>query len=150
MTPELRELYQNVIVDHQKRPRNFRRIADADRHAAGDNPLCGDRVEVFLKLDADKIRDIAFVGAGCAICTAAASLMTEALKDKSSAEVDALFQRFHDLLTVEGDSTAEPALGKLAVFAGVRQFPVRVKCAMLPWHTVRSALRGDEATVSTE
>jgi nitrogen fixation protein NifU and related proteins len=151
VTPDLRDLYQSVILDHHKRPRNFHRLGDADHTAEGDNPLCGDRVRVDLKLDGDVIRDIGFVGSGCAISTAAASMMTEALKGKTRAEAEALFERFHGLLTREGEPGEEaPALGKLEAFAGVREFPVRVKCATLPWHTFRAALRGEAKTVSTE
>ena len=151
MTPDLRDLYQSVILDHHKRPRNFHRLGDADHTAEGDNPLCGDRVRVDLELDGDVIRDIGFVGSGCAISTAAASMMTEALKGKTRAEAEALFERFHGLLTREGEPGEEaPALGKLEAFAGVREFPVRVKCATLPWHTFRAALRGEAKTVSTE
>jgi nitrogen fixation NifU-like protein len=151
VTPDLRDLYQSVILDHHKRPRNFHRLGDADHTAEGDNPLCGDRVRVDLELDGDVIRDIGFVGSGCAISTAAASMMTEALKGKTRAEAEALFERFHGLLTREGEPGEEaPALGKLEAFAGVREFPVRVKCATLPWHTFRAALRGEAKTVSTE
>jgi nitrogen fixation protein NifU and related proteins len=151
VTPDLRDLYQSVILDHHKRPRNFHRLGDADHTAEGDNPFCGDRVRVDLKLDGDVIRDIGFVGSGCAISTAAASMMTEALKGKTRAEAEALFERFHGLLTREAEPGEEaPALGKLEAFAGVREFPVRVKCATLPWHTFRAALRGEAKTVSTE
>ena len=151
MTPDLRELYQSVILDHHRRPRNFRRLGDADHSAEGNNPLCGDRVSVDLKLDGDVIRDIGFVGSGCAISTASASMMTEALKGKTRAEAEALFERFHEVLTGDGELAAEgAALGKLAALAGVREFPVRVKCATLPWHTFRAALRGEAEPVSTE
>jgi len=151
VTPDLRELYQSVILDHHRRPRNFRRLGDADHSAEGNNPLCGDRVSVDLKLDGDVIRDIGFVGSGCAISTASASMMTEALKGKTRAEAEALFERFHEVLTGDGELAAEvAALGKLAALAGVREFPVRVKCATLPWHTFRAALRGEAEPVSTE
>jgi nitrogen fixation protein NifU and related proteins len=151
VSPDLRELYQTVILDHHKKPRNFRRIGDADCSAEGYNPLCGDRISVYLKLEGDVVRDIGFIGSGCAISTAAASLMTESLKGKTRAEAEALFRRFHELLTGDGaEATEGPALGKLEVFAGVRAFPVRVKCATLPWHTFRAALRGEAETVSTE
>ncbi|HJZ58059.1 MAG TPA: SUF system NifU family Fe-S cluster assembly protein [Gemmataceae bacterium] len=151
MTPDLRELYQSVILDHHRRPRNFRRLGDADHSAEGNNPLCGDRVSVDLKLDGDVIRDIGFVGSGCAISTASASMMTEALKGKTRAEAEALFERFHEVLTGDGELAAEgAALGKLAALAGVREFPIRVKCATLPWHTFRAALRGEAEPVSTE
>jgi nitrogen fixation NifU-like protein len=150
VTPDLRELYQSVILDHHKRPRNFRRLDAPDRTAEGNNPLCGDRVHIELRLDGDVIRDIGFVGSGCAISTAAASMMTEALKGRTRAEVEALFERFHQMLTGDGDPAEGAALGKLAAFAGVREFPVRVKCATLPWHTLRAALRGGAEPVSTE
>lgn len=148
---DLRELYQTVILDHHKRPRNFRRLEDADRSADGYNPLCGDKVSVYLKLEGDVLKDISFVGSGCAISTASASMMTESLKGKTRAEAEALFRRFHELLTEEpGAAAAAPGLGKLEVFGGVRGFPVRVKCATLPWHTFRAALEGAAKTVSTE
>jgi nitrogen fixation NifU-like protein len=145
---DLRELYQEVILDHHKKPRNFRAIPDASRHVEGFNPLCGDRVTVFVTLKDDVVKDVAFQGSGCAISTASASMMTEALKGKSRSEAEALFQSFRDLLT--GKSTDVDRLGKLAVFAGVRDFPIRVKCATLAWHTARAALEGEEKTVSTE
>jgi nitrogen fixation NifU-like protein len=157
--PDLRDLYQSVILDHHKKPRNFHKIEDASRSAEGYNPLCGDKVTVYLKLEGDVIKDIAFVGSGCAISTAAASMMTDSLKGKTRDEAEALFEQFHELVTgdAEGSFGAEPAvstedtsLGKLAVFGGVREFPIRIKCATLPWHTLQSALKGDEVTVSTE
>jgi nitrogen fixation NifU-like protein len=151
MSSELRDLYQEVILDHGKKPRNFREIAAANRRAEGYNPLCGDRETVFLDLQGDVLRDIAFQGAGCAISTASASMMTESLKGKSRPEAEALFQRFHDLITGQQNAPADaPALGKLEVFSGVREYPVRIKCATLPWHTMRSALNGEGAPVSTE
>jgi nitrogen fixation NifU-like protein len=143
---ELRELYQEVILDHHKRPRNFRRLEGAP-HVEGYNPLCGDRVTVYLKLDGDVVQDISFQGTGCAISTASASLMTEALKGKTRAQAEELFRRFHELLT---GTTTPPDLGKLSVFAGVREFPVRVKCATLAWHTFHAALQGKHEPVSTE
>jgi nitrogen fixation protein NifU and related proteins len=151
---ELRDLYQEVILDHSKRPRNFHAIAGA-RRAEGYNPLCGDRETVYLVLEGDRVRDVAFQGAGCAISTASASMMTESVKGKTRAEAEALFARFHDLITGKnGESKAEgPELGKLEVFSGVREYPVRVKCATLPWHTLKAALDSDGATqtvVSTE
>ena len=145
---DLRELYQTVILDHHKKPRNFRAQPDADRSAEGYNPLCGDQVTVYLKLDGDVVRDVSFQGAGCAISTASASMMTQVLKGKTRAEAEQLFRGFHDLLTTEGGSERE--LGKLAVFSGVREFPIRVKCATLAWHTLRAALEGKAKTVSTE
>jgi nitrogen fixation protein NifU and related proteins len=149
---DLRELYQEVILDHSKRPRNFGEPAGANRKAEGYNPLCGDRETVFVRLEDDRLKDVGFRGAGCAISTASASMMTEAVKGRTRAEAEALFERFHDLITGrDGHSGAgAPELGKLAVFSGVREFPVRVKCATLPWHTLKAALAGAETTVSTE
>lgn len=149
MNEELRDLYQDIIVEHSKRPRNFRSLTDAGRHADGYNPLCGDQITVFLNLDGDVVSDVAFQGAGCAISTAAASVMTEILKGKTRAEVEALFTRFHDLVTGAGDAAADD-LGKLAAFGGVSEFPARVKCATLCWHTLRAALDGQQAPISTE
>jgi nitrogen fixation NifU-like protein len=146
---ELRELYQEVILDHSKRPRNFGELAGANRRAEGYNPLCGDRETVFVRLEDDLLKDVGFRGAGCAISTASASMMTEAVKGKTRAQAEALFERFHDLITGR-DGRNEPELGKLTVFSGVREFPIRVKCATLPWHTLRAALAGAETTVSTE
>jgi nitrogen fixation NifU-like protein len=148
---ELRELYQTTILDHNKKPRNFRVPAAANREARGNNPLCGDQLTVYLELEDGVVKDAAFQGSGCAISKSSASLMTEAVKGKALAELDALFERFHALVT---SSPAVPAdtdgLGKLAVFSGVREYPVRVKCATLPWHTLRAAAHGDAATVKTE
>jgi nitrogen fixation protein NifU and related proteins len=150
VNPDLRELYQTVILDHYKHPRNYRQIDDANRSAEGFNPLCGDRVHVYLKLENDIVHDVGFVGSGCAICTASASMMTEALKGRTRADAEALFQQFHNLLA-EGDADGSvPAESKLQAFAGVREFPIRVKCATLPWHTFRAALRGEEMAISTE
>jgi nitrogen fixation NifU-like protein len=148
---DVRELYQSTILDHNKRPRNFRVPEAANREARGNNPLCGDQLTVYLRVEDGVVKDVGFQGSGCAISKASASLMTEAVAGRSLAEVDALFDRFHRLLT--SDPTAPPdtdGLGKLAVFSGVREYPVRVKCATLPWHTVRAAARGDAATVKTE
>lgn len=146
---DLRELYQEIILDHSKKPRNFRELADADRHAEGYNPLCGDKVAVFLKIKDGVLEEVSFVGSGCAISTASASLMTEALKGQSEDEVKALFAAFHDLVT--GKSADGSKLGKLAVFHGVSEFPVRVKCATLVWHTLQAALKESQKTaVSTE
>jgi nitrogen fixation protein NifU and related proteins len=148
---DLRDLYQEVILDHSKRPRNFHAMPEADRKAEGYNPLCGDRETVYLDLEGDRLRDVSFQGAGCAISTASASMMTESVKGKTRAEAEALFERFHDLITgQDGGFNAGPDLGKLAVFSGVREYPVRVKCATLPWHTLKAALAGDGATISTE
>ena len=145
---DLDELYQEVILDHTRRPRNFGRLAAANRRASGDNPLCGDRLDLELEVRDGRIQDVAFQGAGCAISTASASLMTEAVKGRPLAEVQALAERFHTLMTGEGPAGEE--LGKLAALSGVREYPMRVKCATLAWHTLRSALAGAGATVTTE
>ena len=150
---ELRDLYQEVILDHSKKPRNFRELDGATHHAQGYNPLCGDRFTVFLKLDDDVIRDVSFKGAGCAISTASASMMTDSIKGKSRREAEAIFAAFHELVTGKrsGTGTGDAAeLGKLSVFAGVLDFPVRVKCATLAWHTLHAALEKKEEAVSTE
>jgi nitrogen fixation NifU-like protein len=151
-TPELRELYQEVILDHSKRPRNFREIKAATGRADGFNPLCGDKATIFLELEGDVVKDVSFLGAGCSISTASASMMTEALRGKTRADAEALFERFHRLVTSD-PSRAQPdnapELGKLAAFSGVSEFPVRVKCASLPWHTFKAALAGGGLT-STE
>ena len=147
---DLNELYQQVILDHNKRPRNFHRIAGADRTAEGFNPLCGDHITVVLALEDQIIRDIAFEGAGCAVSKASASMMTEALKGKSESEADTLFRSFHALVTGQPDPGAGASLGKLSVFSGVSEFPMRVKCATLAWHTLRAALEGKQEPVSTE
>jgi nitrogen fixation NifU-like protein len=147
---ELTDLYQEVILDHNRRPRNFRAIEDASRRQEGYNPLCGDRLTLYVALDGDRIRDVAFQGSGCAISKASASLMTEALKGKTVDEARALFERFHDMVTSSPDSEI-PDLGKLAALAGVREFPTRVKCASLAWHTLNAAVAGDvNEAVSTE
>ncbi len=151
---DLRELYQEVILDHSKHPRHFREMPEANRHADGHNPLCGDRVTVYLHLEGDVVEDVSFKGAGCSISTASASMMADALRGKSVDEVKALFERFHDLVTSDPSHAAESLdaaskLGKLAVFSGVCEFPMRVKCASLPWHTMKAALEG-EAKASTE
>ncbi len=145
---DLRELYQEVILDHNKRPRNFRVIDPASHRAEGFNPLCGDRLTVFVDVADGTIRDLAFQGSGCAISQASASLMTEALKGKPVAEIEPLFERFHELVTSDG--AAPPGLGKLAVFAGVRDYPSRVKCATLAWHALKAALEGQGEPVHTE
>lgn len=147
----LNELYQEVILDHNKKPRNFHELPDPDRKAEGYNPLCGDKVKVFLKLENDVIRDISFVGSGCAISTASASLMTETLKGKTLAQAEIFFRNFHQLVTGRLDLAQEGSkLGKLAVFQGVREFPVRVKCATLVWHTLQAALEKRQEPISTE
>ena len=149
--PDLRELYQEIILDHHKKPRNFRAPGDANRHAEGFNPLCGDKVTVYARIEDGIIRDIAFQGSGCAISTASASMMTETLKGKSEADAAQIFSRFHDLVTGKTPSEgASPALGKLEVYTGVRDYPTRVKCATLAWHTMRAALAGIADTVATE
>jgi len=145
---ELRELYQTTILDHNKSPRNFGKLAHANREANGHNPLCGDRIAIHAEVEGDSLRDVAFEGAGCAISTASASLMTQAVKGKPLAYVQRLFDRFHELVTAGGEPDVE--LGKLAVFAGVREYPMRVKCATLAWHTLRAALEGRSETARTE
>jgi nitrogen fixation NifU-like protein len=148
---ELRELYQEVILDHSKRPRNFHGMPEANRRAEGANPLCGDRATVYLCVEGDVVKDASFEGAGCSISTASASMMTDALRGKTVAEAKALFERFHELVTADPSRAAAvaPELGKLAVFQGVHEFPMRVKCASLAWHTMKSALEGG-GTASTE
>ena len=145
---DLRELYQEVILDHGRRPRNFRFPDNADRSAEGYNPLCGDRLTLKLRMEGEVIADAGFQGQGCAISTAAASTMTEAVKGMSAADAEELFQRFHHLVMGEGNVDPEE-LGKLAVFAGVAEFPMRVKCATLAWHTLRAAL-AEGGRVTTE
>jgi nitrogen fixation NifU-like protein len=145
---DLKDLYRDVILDHNRNPRNFGALQAADAQADGHNPLCGDRLTVFLKLRDDRVEDVRFEGKGCAISTASASLMTESVKGKSKDDVQALFERVHKLLT-KHDAAADPGLGKLAALSGVREYPARVKCASLCWHTLNAALdRG--GTVSTE
>ena len=149
--PDLRELYQQTIIEHNRSPRNFRALADANRSAEGNNPLCGDRIALSVRVDDGVIRDIGFQGRGCAISQAAASLMTTAVKGKPVGEADTLFRAFHDMVTGGAGAPADPqALGKLAAFAGVRAFPARVKCASLPWHTLRAALESRAEPVTTE
>lgn len=147
---QLGQLYQELIIDHSKRPRNFGPLPEANRRAEGFNRLCGDRVTVLLELDGDTVRQIRFQGSGCAISTASASLLTEAVRGKSVAETEALFQRFHRLVT--GEAADTEGMGKLAVFAGVSEYPARVKCASLAWHTLHQALTAEPAAVpvSTE
>ncbi len=148
---ELSDLYQEVILDHNKRPRNFRKLDDANRHAEGYNPLCGDKVEVFLKIEDDVIVEVSFRGAGCAISTASASIMTDAVKGKTAKEATSLFRSFQDLVTGKPTETLDaPELDKLAVFHGVSEYPVRVKCATLAWHTLQAALQQVAKPVSTE
>jgi nitrogen fixation protein NifU and related proteins len=147
---DLRDLYQDVILEHSKAPRNYRPQAAANHKAEGYNPLCGDRFTVYLTLDGQRIEDVSFEGSGCAISKASASMMTQSLKGKTIDEAGKLFERFHDMVTGHGQpGGAEPELGKLAVFSGVSEFPVRVKCATLAWHTLQAALE-DKQEVSTE
>jgi nitrogen fixation NifU-like protein len=146
---ELGDLYQEVILDHNRRPRNFRAIADASRTQEGYNPLCGDRLTLYVQLDGDRIADVAFQGSGCAISKASASLMTEALKGKTVEEARALFEEFHDMVTSSPETPAAD-LGKLSALSGVREYPTRIKCASLAWHTMKAAVAGDHGTVSTE
>jgi nitrogen fixation NifU-like protein len=145
---ELRELYQEVILDHNKNPKNFREIAGATHSAEGYNPLCGDRVHLFLKVEDGRIADVGFTGSGCAISKASASVMTTEVKGKTVEESKALFKKFQNVIT--GGDAEVSKLGKLAVFAGVREFPVRVKCAALAWHTLLAALEKKNEAVSTE
>ena len=149
--PDLRELYQEVILEHSKAPRNYRELATANHTAEGYNPLCGDHFTVYLSLEGDSIRDISFQGSGCAISTASASMMTQGVKSKTKVEAEQLFDQFHKLVTGKSPANGDHAeLGKLAVFSGVSEFPVRVKCATLAWHALHAAMRGKQETVSTE
>jgi nitrogen fixation NifU-like protein len=145
---DLSDLYQEVILDHNRQPRNFRALADASHTADGHNPLCGDRLRVYLKVEGGRVSDVAFEGAGCAISKASASMMTDAIKGRTTAEVDALFERFHRMVTTPPDCPVED-MGKLSSLAGVREFPVRVKCASLAWHTLKAAM-AQKPKVSTE
>jgi len=148
---DLRELYQEVILDHNKRPRNFRKVENANRTAVGHNPLCGDQLAVSLRVEDDVIRDIGFYGSGCAISKASASMMTDSVKGKTTAEAEALFDKIHAVLTAEHKTQGDlDGLGKLAVLSGVWEFPARVKCASLAWHTLHAALKGEGELVSTE
>jgi len=146
---DLRDLYQEVILEHSKVPRNYRGMAEADHKAEGFNPLCGDRFTVYLHMDGGRIHDISFQGSGCAISKASASMMTQTLKGKTRDEADELFRRFHDLVTGQGNPP-ETERGKLAGFSGVSEFPARVRCATLAWHTLQAALEGQQDAVSTE
>ncbi|HEX2494103.1 MAG TPA: SUF system NifU family Fe-S cluster assembly protein [Steroidobacter sp.] len=147
---DLKDLYRDVIVDHNRNPRNFGKLEPADTHADGYNPLCGDRLTVYVTFDRDRIRETKFEGSGCAISVASASLLTEAVKGKSKQEVKALFEEVHALLTKHDANVDLGKLGKLAALSGVREFPARVKCASLCWHTLNAALEHDAAAVSTE
>src|SRR6185295_7465456 len=147
---ELSELYQQVILDHNKKPRNFHKNDAANHKAEGSNPLCGDQLTVYAQVEDNTLKDVSFEGSGCAISKAAASMMTVAVKGKSKAEVETLFGEFHRMVKGELDEESEPnSLGRLTIFAGVREFPVRVKCASLAWHTLKAALN-EEPIVSTE
>jgi nitrogen fixation protein NifU and related proteins len=148
--PELRDLYQEVILEHSKAPRNFHAIADSNQKAEGFNPLCGDHFTVYVSVEGDSIQDIGFQGSGCAISKASASMMTQAVKGKSKAEAKELFETFHKLVTTGEANGNRDDLGKLAVFSGVSEFPVRVKCATLAWHTLQAALEGKQEKISTE
>lgn len=153
MNSELRDLYQDIILDHNKNPKNFRRMENATLQAEGHNPLCGDKLELFLRVENEIIVDVSFEGEGCAISKASASLMTTFLNGKSLSEAMAVFDGFQKLVTVENEGDADfESMGKLAVFAGVREYPSRIKCAILAWHTFKSALDsgGNESTISTE
>ena len=147
MFDDLTELYQQVILDHSKSPRNFRKLEDANRTAQGHNPLCGDHYTIYAVMDGDVIKDIGFQGSGCAISKASASILTDSLKGKTKAEVKALFDKVHDMVTT---GKSHDGVGKLAVFAGVHKFPARVKCAILPWHAVVAAVEGRQEPVTTE
>ena len=146
---DLNDLYQEVILDHNKRPRNFRRIEPASHHADGFNPLCGDKLSLTMTIEGENITDVAFQGSGCAISKASASLMTDAVKGKSVEEARSLFERFHRMVTTPPDAPVED-MGKLSAFAGVREFPVRVKCASLAWHTLKAALERQEITTTEQ
>jgi nitrogen fixation protein NifU and related proteins len=148
--PDLRDLYQEVILEHSKAPRNFREMKTADHKAEGYNPLCGDRFVVYLQMQGDAIQDIAFQGSGCAISKASASMMTQSLKGKTRAEAEKLFERFHNVVTGQPANGNQEELGKLAVFSGVSEFPARVKCATLAWHTLQAALDEKQEAISTE
>ena len=147
--PELRDLYQEVILEHSRAPRNYKVLPAANHQAEGYNPLCGDRFTIYLEMDEDAIREVTFQGAGCAISKASASMMTQSVKGKTKAEAQRIFEQFHELVT---GHSHEPAadLGKLAVFSGVSEFPMRVKCATLAWHTLQAALEGKQDKISTE
>ena len=148
---DLRELYQELILDRNRKPRNFGPLSDANRSAKGVNPLCGDKITIYLQLDDDQVKDIRFEGTGCAISIASASVMTESLKGETTSDAMNLFERFHQMVAANGDAAGgAPDMGKLAAFAGVRDYPARVKCATLAWHALRAALEGGAQAVSTE
>jgi len=148
---ELSELYQQVILDHNKQPRNFHKLENANCKAEGYNPLCGDRIVIYLQVENDTVRDVSFEGSGCAISKASASMMTESIKGKTRAQIESMFQNVHQMMTTSPDQEPDlNGLGKLAAFSGVREFPVRVKCATLAWHTLLAALENKHDPVSTE
>ncbi len=151
MAADLRELYQEVILDHTKNPRNFGRLEQPSHRAEGHNPLCGDHLALTLEINDDRVKKLRFEGSGCSISTASASLMTQVIEGKTTAEAQSLFERFHNVVTSAPDEDVDLAeLGKLAVLAGVREFPIRVKCASLAWHTLQAAIRGSKEDVTTE
>ena len=150
MFEDLRDLYQEVIFDHNRNPRNFRIMENADRKVEGFNPLCGDRLTLFLKLNGEVIEDASFQGSGCAISTASVSLMTEIIKGKTQDEAEQLFETFHKMTTGKDEEIQLEAIGKLAVLVGVREYPARVKCATLAWHTLDAAIKNQQESISTE
>jgi nitrogen fixation NifU-like protein len=148
---DLLDLYQESVLDHYRKPRNFHKLENANRHADGFNPLCGDKLSVYIQIEEGVVVDIAFIGSGCAISTASASMMTESLKGKTEAEARAIFERFHQLVADHSESSSDlAAIGQLAAFSTIREYPVRVKCATLAWHTMRAALERRQETVATE
>ena len=147
---DLRDLYQEVILDHNKRPRNFGALEDANRKAVGHNPLCGDKLTLYLRMEDERVAAVSFEGSGCAISKASASMMTDSVKGRTIAEVDALFRGFHEMVTASPGAAPDARLGKLAVFAGVADYPTRVKCASLAWHTLEAALHHPDSVVTTE
>lgn len=147
---DLRDLYQQIILDHNRNPRNYRELPDPTKRVDGYNPLCGDHYTVFVNLDGDVIKEVTFTGNGCAISKSSASVMTTAVKGKRMEEAEKLFETFHKLVTGEDAGLSEEELGRLAAFSGVSEFPARVKCAMLPWHTMHNALQGEQEVVTTE
>jgi nitrogen fixation NifU-like protein len=147
---DLKDLYQEVIVDHNRSPRNFGKMDSPDRTLEGFNPLCGDRLTLYLKMEGAQIDDISFDGSGCAISVASASMMTDTMKGKTTEEAEEIFNNFHELVTTDGSNVDSEKLGKLVALAGVREYPTRVKCATLCWHTLHSALEGEQTPISTE
>jgi nitrogen fixation protein NifU and related proteins len=147
---DLRDIYQEAILEHAKSPRNYRALDSGSQHAEGFNPLCGDRCTVYLRLRGEVIEDIAFQGSGCAISRASASMMTQSLKGKTTREAESLFEKFHGMVTGQDHAGSQPGMGKLEALAGVAEFPARVKCATLAWHTFKAALQGERDPVTTE